>query len=62
MQSKPFLSCPVLSCPVLSLFLARTLTTRLGGDTCHDIAQRWQISLADLYAWNPALNGDGSDL
>jgi LysM repeat protein len=32
------------------------------GDGCYDIAAAEGIALSDLYAWNPALNGDCSGL
>lgn len=31
-------------------------------DGCYDLAQQYNIALADLYSWNPALNGDCSGL
>ena len=34
----------------------------VAGDGCWDIANNHGISLEDLYAWNPALNGDCSGL
>ncbi|KAJ5313358.1 uncharacterized protein N7443_000242 [Penicillium atrosanguineum] len=32
------------------------------GNDCYDIAQEAGVALADLYSWNPALNGDCSGL
>jgi LysM repeat protein len=32
------------------------------GDGCYDIASAEGVALSDLYAWNPALNGDCSGL